>query len=487
MGLPAAILTFGLLLAGVMNHPPPREGAVAARPCAPSGAKLPDSPSHTMTIPAAGHGADGPSLQITIYEPDDVVASTMASSPGADDDCAPARAGGDPGSSATAPATDTDDEPACAAPVVPSRSDTFRAEVADRPPGESTPAMDTDRRPFLLYLHGGAFLAGDPGDLATFGQNGLVWVSNSSVFRELLNRGWVVGTLDYGLTRTPRSDDPERHVTTADQLRNVKQALAAISARSSGLGIDPTRLVVGGESAGGVLALLTALTPGAFEPDDTVPGQVAGVIALDPPVDLVGLQECVETKESPGPGSHAVPLAPLTFDVTGDAFIELSTRVNGVRPADGTAATPVEVPYSAMLPIAVGCPDGHFDRHASADSAGCPTVSADWIGDDPTGRPRDVPTMTAIESLSPWARLIGLTPDELADVPPMYLACAAHGTNGFLGNLDCDHHAEPFGTYLDETVGRGRIIVDRADGVHWDIGGTLDHARLDRWLSDFED
>src|SRR2546428_11708431 len=75
------------------------------------------------------------------------------------------------------------------------------------------------------------------------------------------------------------------------QIHDVKATIRWMRANSERLGIDPAAIVVGGKSAGGHLALLTAGTRGIdeFEGDGgntTVSSEVAAVIGGAPGADL---------------------------------------------------------------------------------------------------------------------------------------------------------------------------------------------------------
>jgi acetyl esterase len=92
--------------------------------------------------------------------------------------------------------------------------------------------------PVLLYLHGGGFVIGS---LET----------HDSLCRQLaLRSGAAVLALDYRLA-------PEHRFPTA--VDDAWAALRWLAARASTLGLDGTRLAVGGDSAGGTLAAVCAL------------------------------------------------------------------------------------------------------------------------------------------------------------------------------------------------------------------------------------
>jgi len=93
-------------------------------------------------------------------------------------------------------------------------------------------------RPALLYLHGGGFVVGS---LET----------HDSLCRQLARRsGGAVVALDYRLA-------PEHRFPTA--VDDAWSALNALIERGRPLGLDTSRIAVGGDSAGGTLAAVCAL------------------------------------------------------------------------------------------------------------------------------------------------------------------------------------------------------------------------------------
>jgi acetyl esterase len=127
----------------------------------------------------------------------------------------------------------------------PPRAPLPRVENFCIPAGDGTPlparlyATSADKLPVLLYVHGGGFVIGD---LET----------HDSLCRQLaLRSGGAVVALDYRLA-------PEHRFPTA-----VDDAFAALrwlaGEGATQLGLDGTRLAVGGDSAGGTLAAVSAI------------------------------------------------------------------------------------------------------------------------------------------------------------------------------------------------------------------------------------
>jgi acetyl esterase len=110
------------------------------------------------------------------------------------------------------------------------------------PDGAALPARlyapSHERLPVLLYLHGGGFTIGN---LET----------HDSLCRQLaLRSGAAVVALDYRLA-------PEHRFPTA--VNDSWVAMRWLSEQGDALGLDSTRLAVGGDSAGGTLAAVAAL------------------------------------------------------------------------------------------------------------------------------------------------------------------------------------------------------------------------------------
>ena len=112
----------------------------------------------------------------------------------------------------------------------------------------------TGRGPALVYVHGGAWIIGHRE------RQGL------PLMKHLAARGWVCISVDYRLS--PGATFP-------DHIVDVKRALVWVRAHAEDLGVDPSFIAVAGNSAGGHLAALAALTPNlpeyqpGFEDGDT--------------------------------------------------------------------------------------------------------------------------------------------------------------------------------------------------------------------------
>ena len=122
------------------------------------------------------------------------------------------------------------------------------------------PRTPTTGAPILVYVHGGGWVLG-------FRR----W-QGRLLMRRLVRSGWLCVSVEYRLS--PRATWPD-HIT------DVKRAIAWVKRMAPSWGADPSRVAISGNSAGGHLAALAALTPNradlqpGFEEADT---QVAALV-----------------------------------------------------------------------------------------------------------------------------------------------------------------------------------------------------------------
>lgn len=131
--------------------------------------------------------------------------------------------------------------------------------------------------PCVVWIHGGAWWEGDrrfpPGN----------WPRDDAWFRLLVASGLAVATIDYRLSGEARYPA---------QLADAQAAIRFLRHHAAALGINPDRIGVAGESAGGHLAALVALTGDHPVPptDRSVVGPnsaVAAAVPMYPVTDLL--------------------------------------------------------------------------------------------------------------------------------------------------------------------------------------------------------
>lgn len=120
--------------------------------------------------------------------------------------------------------------------------------------------------PTIIFIHGGGWGAGD----------------NDAYIGRAKKYG-LAGFNVIALNYTLATIDPETHWDA--QIKDLREALNWIKVHSSIWGVDPNKLFVGGDSAGGHLALLLALDPAIkavlnmFGPCDLTQPKMAEVMA----------------------------------------------------------------------------------------------------------------------------------------------------------------------------------------------------------------
>lgn len=105
------------------------------------------------------------------------------------------------------------------------------------------PPTANPRAPVIVWIHGGGFVSGRRQDITNY-------------LKVLAGRGFNVVNIDYTIA-------PEAHYPTP--IRQVHSALAYLSREGGRLGIDPSRLVLAGDSAGAQIAAQVTAT--ATNPD----------------------------------------------------------------------------------------------------------------------------------------------------------------------------------------------------------------------------
>lgn len=135
------------------------------------------------------------------------------------------------------------------------------------------PASADSSRPLtpIVWIHGGGFVSGRRGDIANYA-------------RILAGRGFAVATVDYTLAPTATWPTPTRQVNTA---------LGYLRREAGALGIDASRFVLAGDSAGAQIAaeLANAITSSAHAQRlDLKPAiearQLAGTLLYCGPYDI---------------------------------------------------------------------------------------------------------------------------------------------------------------------------------------------------------
>jgi len=156
-----------------------------------------------------------------------------------------------------------------------------------------TPSGAPSGLPTLLYLHGGAWTVGDKS------------AAVSERLMPIVANGFAVASANYRLVPSMRYPSP---------VHDVKAAVRWLRANAAEYGLDPDRIAIGGVSAGGHLASLTALTAGDAQLEGDVgdhlgvPSAVSAVVAYCPTSDflLSGGRNALEIQILPPPDTASL-------------------------------------------------------------------------------------------------------------------------------------------------------------------------------------
>jgi acetyl esterase/lipase len=140
----------------------------------------------------------------------------------------------------------------------------------------------TGPQPTLIWIHGGGWTGGskEAGILSLF-----PW----------LEMGWNVVNVEYRLARVSLAPAA---------VEDCLCALRFVATRAENYGIDITRLVVSGDSAGGHLSLMTGMTPEEAGLDRQCPGAPLPKIAAI--VNWYGITDVADLLDGPNQKSYAV-------------------------------------------------------------------------------------------------------------------------------------------------------------------------------------
>jgi acetyl esterase/lipase len=166
----------------------------------------------------------------------------------------------------------------------------------------SEQARPTDRRPAVVFIHGGGWKGGDAEQ----------WLPQCRYFAL---RGLVGVSVDYRL----QSDT----TPVAECVIDCKSAVRYLRRHAAELGVDPDKIIVVGESAGGHLAAAVGTLDAYNEPgeDLTVSALPNALVLLNPITDLTTRwgNSLGDKAESLSPLQHISPRTPPTLLVHGDA------------------------------------------------------------------------------------------------------------------------------------------------------------------------
>ena len=177
------------------------------------------------------------------------------------------------------------------------------------------PASGTGPFPVIVQVHGGAFLSGDKAD----GQLTPVLAA--------IARGYAVVAINYRLSREARFPA---------QVNDVKAAIRWVRANATRYALDPSRIVVWGNSAGGHLAALTGTSGGVAALEDLSLGnpdqssRVQAVVDWYGPIDFLQMDPQFRASGIGRP-DHSAATSPESR-LLGGALADVADRVAAANP-----------------------------------------------------------------------------------------------------------------------------------------------------------
>lgn len=121
----------------------------------------------------------------------------------------------------------------------------------------SQASQSSDNKPAIAFFHGGGWVSGAP-----------------SEFFEACHRyaglGYITFSFQYRLSRNNDGTYPHPDISPIESVKDARSAIRWLRTHVDSLKIDPNKIVVGGQSAGGQLALSTALLDSINEDTDNL-------------------------------------------------------------------------------------------------------------------------------------------------------------------------------------------------------------------------
>ena len=140
----------------------------------------------------------------------------------------------------------------------------------------ATPALaEASARPAIGFFHGGGWVHGSPSEF-------------HGACERYARSGYVTLSFGYRLSITADGTTPHPDITPVESVKDARSALRWIRANAASLGVDADRIAAAGQSAGGQLALCTALADDVNEETDD--------LSVSPtPAAIVLYASCVNT------------------------------------------------------------------------------------------------------------------------------------------------------------------------------------------------
>jgi acetyl esterase/lipase len=111
------------------------------------------------------------------------------------------------------------------------------------------------KKPAIIFFHGGGWVFGDRSEF-------------SETCKRYAAKGFVTFSFQYRLSINEDGSYPHPSITPVESVKDARSAVRWVRAHADSLKIDPNRIIVSGQSAGGQLALCTELADSINELTD---------------------------------------------------------------------------------------------------------------------------------------------------------------------------------------------------------------------------
>src|SRR5210317_2635556 len=116
-------------------------------------------------------------------------------------------------------------------------------------------SQKSKNHPAIALFHGGGWVFGAPSEFF-------------EACRRYAKKGYVTFSFQYRLSKNTDGSYPHPEISPIESVKDARSAIRWLRANADSLNIDPDKIVVGGQSAGGQLALSTALLDSINESTD---------------------------------------------------------------------------------------------------------------------------------------------------------------------------------------------------------------------------
>ena len=121
----------------------------------------------------------------------------------------------------------------------------------------SESSLQNNNNSAIAFFHGGGWVFGDPSEFY-------------ETCRRFAKKGFITFSFQYRLSINDDGSYPHPEITPVESVKDARSALRWMRENAENLKIDPEKIVVGGQSAGGQLALATALFDSVNEESDNM-------------------------------------------------------------------------------------------------------------------------------------------------------------------------------------------------------------------------